>query len=133
MQSQNSKILSLKLLTLPLLALLLLLSPCSVKGAVQSALDLEVSRSLNKNKTTAPQLISCYVWNDQSQLETVIATKKTLDKKDFRAFSQQFLATHTTRKPSYWVEQHIKRYSELPLYILYKRLKVYDLNMLHFV
>lgn len=133
MKTQRIKIYSLKLVTLPLLALLLLLSPCSVKGAMQMALEVEVTRSLHKNKTSAPQLNMCSVWDNQSLSATKEATKKDDIKVITKPFSSRLFNTSTNRKAVIWAEHLVSLHAELPLYILYKRLKIYDLNTLHFV
>lgn len=133
MKTQRINIGRLKLVTLPLLALLLLLSPCSVKGAMQMALEVEVTRSLHKNKTSAPQLNMCSVWDTQSQTGTKQATKKDIKKAVSKAFSSCLFNTSTKRKALLWVDRTVSVNAELPLYILYKRLKIYDLDTLTFV
>ena len=133
MKMQHTKIIRLKLLALPLLALLLLLSPCSVKGALQTAFDVEISKSLHKNKTSAPQVNRCSVWDNQSQIETKKTGKKTLKKDIIPAFTSRLLKTNSKPFPSFWLESPFNLHEKLPFYILYKRLKIYDLNALPFV
>lgn len=133
MKTQRINIGRLKLVTLPLLALLLLLSPCSVKGAMQMALEVEVTRSLHKNKTSAPQLNMCSAWDNQSQTATKQATKKDIKKTISKAFSNRLFNTSSNRKAALWLSPAFRVNAELPLYILYKRLKIYDLNALTYV
>ncbi|TYB75961.1 hypothetical protein ES676_05795 [Bizionia saleffrena] len=133
MKTQRIKISKSKLVALPLLALLLLLSPCSVKGALQNALEVDVSKSLHKSKSAAPQLNICNIWEHQAQTETKQATKKDIKKTLSTSFSHRLFNTNTKRKASFWVEHSVGLNLEPPLYILYKRLKIYDLDAFTFV
>ena len=65
-----------KSFAIPLLALLLLMAPCSVRNQLESSLGLATSKPLNPLKTAASQSSFCTIWQNTSEKQNASSTKK---------------------------------------------------------
>lgn len=107
-----------------LLLALLALSPCTLKKTVLKAFDTEFAGSLNKSKTTAPQLNTCntsitasakvwFVKSDPRSVDSGIPTD--FNAAAFRDVKKSTLSTFYSP---------VETGSSPPRYILFKRLKL---------
>lgn len=106
------------------IGLLLAISPCSVRKALQHAFGEKVTDTLNKSNTTIQQCNLCNV-----EYNPVQNTKVENDKENTTNFSSAILIPNL---PNYDVSlpftfntlnEKRGRKNSVPLYILYKRLK----------
>lgn len=107
------------------LALLLLLSPCKVRNFIQSELGVSQTQALNKSQSTISQY-SCFAFEITESDETILKPSITVTNLLFTAaysvdFSSRFYKHPVIFNPS----EHISN-SDVPLYILYRNLKIYS-------
>jgi len=113
---------------LPLIALglLILLSPCKVRNYIQWELGVSQTQTLNKSQSVFSSL-SCAGFEISTSEKSIynkdLKVSKTLHKK---------VLTFELPDPNYYKESKvtlpldIQQISEIPLYILYKNLRVYS-------
>lgn len=118
-----------KTLVIPLLAVLLLLAPCSLRNNLENNLRIASTKPLNPNKTANTCSVNCSITVNTAQKQ-----RSAFSKKEFTKFSNDNFALFTSvnKGTAIFVEVIIPNASP-PYYILYKRLKIYDLNKAYFV
>ena len=110
------------------LIMLLLLSPCSVRNYLETALGIETTKTLNPNKYGVPQsLNNCVVWENAIQTNKTVTGKKQIQNKQARVLNEYFaLFTFDDKDKSAFLKSRSSQ-QIIPYYILYKRLNVYDI------
>lgn len=108
------------------LGLLILLSPCKVRNYIQWELGVSQTQTLNKSQSVFSSL-SCAGFEISTSEKSIynkdLKVSKTLHKK---------VLTFELPDPNYYKESKvtlpldIQQISEIPLYILYKNLRVYS-------
>lgn len=121
-----------KTLAMSILAVFLLLAPCSVRNNLENILGVPATKPLSPNKSTATCSLTCSVGSVtanavQKQGESVNKTGHIHYSKDYSALIADENQWTTT------VIETAIPYTSPPYYILYKRLKVYDLKNAHSV
>ncbi|MCK8140994.1 hypothetical protein MW871_03730 [Flavobacterium sp. I-SCBP12n] len=113
------------------MAFLLLVAPCSFRNNLESSLEISTTKPLNPVKSASTNSNNCSALEINSEKkETKIFANKIIKKSTFltavaftnlyRSEKKQYLLANTA---SSWIP---------PYYILYKRLKIFDLNDLNF-
>jgi len=107
------------------LALLLLISPCKVRNFIQSGLDLTQTQVLNKSQSTVSQS-SCQSFeilaSDKAPSQKDINSIKTLPSE---SFFNDLPDLHFCKDSKITRSSDYELVSDIPLYILYKNLKVH--------
>ena len=116
-----------KSFAIPLLALLLLVAPCSVRNQLETSLGLRTSKPLNPLKTTASQSSFCAIWQNTSEKENASSSKKQAEIKISVVKTVAFFSTSENQDTKFLVINKGSNWTP-PYYILYKRLKIFDLN-----
>lgn len=112
-------------LSLAGLALLLLLSPCKIRNFIQSELGVSQTRALNKSQSTISQY-SCFAFEITESAETV--TESTLAT-SYLLYPESYSLDYSNQNHKDPIISHPLEYlstSDVPLYILYKSLKIYS-------
>ncbi len=110
--------------TVLFLGLLLLIAPCSVRNSLQHALGVKTTKTLNPSKTTIQQATDCCVTYSQAEIVNVQLVKENLKFKSFATGINQF-SNFSIDRPAFFnlLNSENKSKKDIPLYILYKRLK----------
>ncbi|MDP2338958.1 MAG: hypothetical protein Q8N05_21395 [Bacteroidota bacterium] len=110
--------------TVLFLGLLLIIAPCAVRNSLQHALGVKTTNTLNPSKTTIQQATDCCVAYSQAEIVKVKQARKGLKFKSFATFTNQF-SNFSIDHPAFFnpLTCENKSKKDIPLYILYKRLK----------
>ncbi|UOX32828.1 hypothetical protein LXD69_12355 [Flavobacterium sediminilitoris] len=118
------KLNSITSIMIPLLAILLLIAPCSVRNHIETTLGVENTKPLNKNKATIPQTSNCTSWENAVQKSGIEISKKEI-KKDFILKSYNYFHSYSFNflTNTFFLNSNRNSKISIPFYILYKRLK----------
>lgn len=116
-----------KSFAIPLLALLLLVAPCSVRNQLETSLGLATTKPLNPAKSTATQTTFCAIWENTSEKQNAPTFKKQEQLKIPVVSTANFLRVEENKNTRHLVITKGSNWNP-PYYILYKRLKIFDLN-----
>jgi hypothetical protein len=116
---------NIKRLAVPLLVILLLMAPCSFRNTVQTIFGVEKTKPLNPNKTTLSQT-HCSVWEKVTQ--KTLSSKKLTHKLFLQSAATCRAIGIRCNDDSLALIRASDLHATLPYYILYQRMKVYDLN-----
>lgn len=113
-----------KLWAAQLLGLLLIIAPCSVRNFLQHELGLKPTKTLNPPKKTIEQSPDCCVIFSQAETASTQQAGHQLSFKSFATVTDRFLDTDIEHSAFFRLltEQNTS-HRNIPLYILYKRLK----------
>ncbi|AFM04831.1 hypothetical protein Fleli_2465 [Bernardetia litoralis DSM 6794] len=108
------------------LALLLIFSPCNVRNSIQTFLDVSQTTVSNKSKTKQINFSAC------SETDTTISTLDNPISEVSAFFPPSFFSKRYTVLVAFTQEKHYSFVfrkanflSEIPLYILYRQMKIY--------
>ena len=107
------------------LALLLLVSPCKVRNFMQSKLGVSQTQALNKSQSTISQF-GCFSVEISQSDETLIKPSITVTKLLFNAVCPDDFTGHFYQYPVISPPSKYLLISDVPLYILYRNLKIYS-------
>lgn len=116
-----------KSFAIPLLAMLLLVAPCSVRNQLETSLGLATTKPLNPAKSTPTQTAFCAIWKNTSEKENAPTFKKQAQLKIPVVSTASFLSVSENNNTRHLVITKGSNWNR-PYYILYKRLKIFDLN-----
>lgn len=112
------------LLSMLLLIVLILFSPCKVRNSIEQFFGLEKTVVLNKNKTTVIELGTCHTLSEQTP-----STELSIVKKNFGNVVLLFDGIYTLKDKYITIItgyfNPIQSKSKVPFYILYHHIKVY--------
>lgn len=116
-----------------LLGLLLIISPCSVRNILQNDFGLKTTKTPNQSKTAFHKTSNCCVYYDLSKI-----IKDEQVKKNYKFTSSTLLGSQILNfSIPHSCELTLLTWgksteNDIPLYILYKKLKVFD-SLLRYV
>ena len=120
-----------KSIVIIIMAFLLLIAPCSFRNNVESTLDITATKPLNPSKSVNIPTAFCIDSENTIEKKGTYLSKKQIQKKFPLIVSDNFGPTSEPKKTHYL--QLKKEYSSTPAYyILYKRLKIFDLSEMNF-
>ena len=120
-----------KSIVIIIMTFLLLIAPCSFRNNVESTFDIAATKPLNPSKSVNIPTAVCIDSENNIEKKAKQLSKKQLQKKYPLIVSNNFGPTSELKKTHYL--QLKKESSWTPAYyILYKRLKIFDLNELNF-
>ena len=120
-----------KSIVIIIMAFLLLVAPCSFRNNIESTLDIAATKPLNPSKSINTPTILCIDSENTVEKKGSPLSQKQIQKKYPLIVSNNFDLTTGPEKTAYF---QLKKRSNwtTAYYILYKRLKIFDLNELNF-
>ena len=116
-----------KSIVIIIMAFLLLIAPCSFRNNVESTLDIAATKPLNPSKSVNTPITVCIDSENTIEKKGASLSQKQFQKKYPLVVADNFDHTAASKKPHYL--QLKKETSWTPAYyILYKRLKIFDLT-----
>ena len=113
------------------MAFLLLIGPCSFRNNLEASLAIATTKPLNPSKSISAPINYCIVSENTTQKKGTPLSHKQLQKKYPLLVMDNFSPTSDSKETSYL---QLKKGSNwtAAYYILYKRLKIFDLNEMNF-
>ena len=120
-----------KSIVIVIMAFLLLIAPCSVRNNVESTLDIAATKPLNPSKSVNTTITLCIDWENTVEKKDTHLSKKQIQKKYPLLVSNNFDHNTGTKKTHYLQLKKAPNWTPA-YYILYKRLKIFDLGEMNF-
>ena len=120
-----------KSIVIVIMAFLLLIAPCSVRNNVESTLDIAASKPLNPSKSVNTTITFCIDSENTVEKKDTHLSKKQIQKKYPLVVSNNFDHTTGSKKTHYLQLKKGSNWTPA-YYILYKRLKIFDLGETNF-
>ena len=120
-----------KSIVIVIMAFLLLIAPCSVRNNVESTLDIAATKPLNPSKSVNTTITFCIDSENTVEKKDTHLSKKQIQKKYPLLVSNNFDHTTGTKKTHYLQLKKGSNWTPA-YYILYKRLKIFDLGEMNF-
>ena len=114
-----------------IMTFLLLIAPCSFRNNVESNLDIATTKPLNPSKSVNIPTAVCIDSENTIEKKATQLSKKQTQKKYPLIVSNNFSSTPGSKKTAYLRFSKSSNWTAA-YYILYKRLKIFDLNELNF-
>lgn len=110
-----------------LLGLLLIIAPCSVRNILQNDFSVKTTKTLNQSKTSFQKNSNCCVYYELSKVVKDKQVKKDSKFKSSTLLGTQFSSISSPPASSFPLSTLGKlNESDIPLYILYKKIKLFD-------
>ena len=120
-----------KSIVIVIMAFLLLIAPCSFRNNVESTLDIAATKPLNPSKSGNTTITFCIDSENTVEKKGTQLSQKQIQKKYPLLVSNNFDHTTGTKKTHYLQLKKGSNWTPA-YYILYKRLKIFDLGEMNF-